>query len=118
MQKDEFNETKATNRNSKGQFGKGNPGKPKGAVNKTTYEEKQRIEWVLQLLDESLEDNLSRLRPKEQIELWLNLQEYVRPKLQRMNLDISPSDDKVSKITFEVLRSGVSDISSSDGQEG
>lgn len=106
MKNNECNEPKNVSRNNKGQFGKGNPGKPKGAVNKTTAVEKQRIEWVLTLLDESLEDNLRLLRPKEQIELWLNLQEFVRPKLQRMNLDLGPTDDKISKITFEVIRSG------------
>ena len=106
MNKDDKTISQVPARNNKGQFGKGNPGKPKGAVNKTTAEEKQRIEWVLSLLDASLEENLSKLRPKEQIELWLNLQEFVRPKLQRMNLDLGPADDKISKITFEVIRSG------------
>jgi hypothetical protein len=96
-----------TIRNSKGQFEKGNNGKPKGAKNKITQEYKERIEWVLELLDETLEESLNDLKPKEKVELWLNLQEYVRPKLQRMNLDLSPSDDSISKITFEVVRSEV-----------
>jgi hypothetical protein len=116
MNTNECKEPKNSNRNNKGQFGKGNQGKPKGAVNKTTAEEKQRIEWVLSLLDERLEENLSLLRPKEQIELWLNLQEFVRPKLQRMNLDLGPADDKISKITFEVIR-GSAPLTIESGEE-
>ena len=116
MENDEKIESQVATRNTKGQFGKGNPGKPKGAVNKTTAEEKQRIEWVLTLLDKSLEENLSKLKPKEQVELWLNLQEFVRPKLQRMNLDLGPADDKISKITFEVVR-GSTPLTIESGEE-
>jgi hypothetical protein len=46
------------------------------------------------------------LRAADKVRLWLDLQEFVRPKLQRMNLDLGPTDDKISKITFEVVRSG------------
>ena len=115
----ETNKTAQTgSRNSKGQFGKGNAGKPKGVQNKLTREYKERIEWVLELLDETLEESLSEMKPKEKVELWLNLQEYVRPKLQRINLDLSPTDDTISKITFEVVRSEASAGSATNGKEG
>ena len=94
------------NRNEKGKFLPGNTGRPKGAINKATREYKERVEWVLGLLDESLENDLKELRAADKVRLWLDLQEFVRPKLQRMNLDLGPTDDKISKITFEVVRSG------------
>ena len=94
------------NRNEKGKFLPGNTGRPKGATNKATREYKERVEWVLGLLDESLENDLNELRAADKVRLWLDLQEFVRPKLQRMNLDLGPTDDKISKITFEVVRSG------------
>lgn len=86
-------------------FKPGEGGRPKGAKNKTTREIKERIEWVLEILDESLEDNLNELKAADKVKLWLDLQEFVRPKLQRMNLDLTTPDDAVSKITFEVVRS-------------
>lgn len=91
-------------KNEKGQFAKGHGGKPKGAINKTTAANKERIEFVLGLLDESLEEDVQKLKPKERVELWSTLQEFIRPKLQRMNLDIAPPEDKVTKITFEVVK--------------
>jgi len=91
-------------KNEKGQFAKGHGGKPKGSLNKTTIANKQRIEKVLTLLDETLEEDIQNLKAKERVELWATLQEFIRPKLQRMNLDITPPEDKVTKITFEVIK--------------
>ena len=85
-------------------FKPGQGGRPKGAANKITRENKERVEWVLELLDETLEDSIRKLKPKDQVDLWMNLQEFIRPKLQRMNLDIAPPEDKVTKITFEVVK--------------
>jgi hypothetical protein len=87
-------------------FKPGQGGRPKGAQNKLTREIKERVERVLELLDNELEADLLKLRPAERVKLWADLQEYVRPKLQRMNLDLSPADDKISKITFEVVKTG------------
>ena len=88
------------------QFKPGQGGRPKGASNKITREMKERIEWVLELLDEKLEANIEKLKPKEMVELWLSLQEYVRPKLQRVNLEVDPGDKKINKIIFEIVQSG------------
>jgi len=82
----------------------GNPGRPKGAKNKITTEVKERIEWVLNLLDDTLTDDLESLKAVDRVRLWIDLQEYVRPKLQRVNLDLTPTDSTINKITFEVLR--------------
>ncbi len=84
-------------------FKPGEGGRPKGSPNKVTTEHKERVEWVLDLLNETLEVSIRKLKPKDQVELWMNLQEYIRPKLQRMNVDISPAEDKITKITFEVI---------------
>ena len=88
-------------------FKPGEGGRPKGSPNKITSEQKERIEWVLELLDETLEDSIRKLKPKDQVDLWMNLQEYIRPKLQRMNVDLGPVEDKLTKITFEVIQSGI-----------
>ena len=88
-------------------FKPGQGGRTKGSPNKITSEQKERIEWVLELLDETLEDSIRKLKPKGQVDLWMNLQEYIRPKLQRMNVDLGPAEDKLTKITFEVIQSSL-----------
>ena len=52
---------KEAGRNTKGQFGPGNPGKPKGSKNKVTSEQKERIEKVLAMLDETLDEDLLKM---------------------------------------------------------
>ena len=88
-------------------FKPGNPGRLKGTPNKLTTEKKKRLEWIVELLEETIEDNIAALKPKEKVDLWMNLQEYVRPKLQRMNVDLGPTEDKLTKITFEVIQSAI-----------
>jgi len=90
-------------RNTKGQFGPGNPGKPKGAKNKVTAEQKERIEKVLAIIEETLEEDLLKMKPKERVDLWAALQEYIRPKLQRTQVEVEGGEDKITKMTFEVI---------------
>ena len=92
------------NRNKKGQFVAGNQGRPKGAGNKLTSDRKERIAEVFAKLEESLMDDIETMKPKEKIELWVDLQEFIQPKLQRVALDVGSEEEKVSKITFEVIR--------------
>ncbi len=93
-------------------FKPGQGGRPRGVQNKLTRAYKERVEWVLGLLDETLEADLQALKGGERVRLWLDLQEFVRPKLQRMNLDLGADDQTVSKITFEVVKS------EKDGEKG
>ncbi|MBT3747491.1 MAG: hypothetical protein HOG34_00800 [Bacteroidetes bacterium] len=91
-------------RDNNGKFLKGHSGlKRKGTLNKKTVEIKQRIEKVLELLDESLETDLMALSPKEKIQLWMDLQEFIRPKLQRTQTDLTTKGNELTKITFEVV---------------
>jgi len=85
----------------------GGKGRPKGTPNKLTTEKKQRLEWIVEELEETLEKDIATMKPKDRVELWLSLQEYIRPKLQRMNVDISPAEDRITKIIFEVVPSAM-----------
>ena len=93
-------------RNNKGQFASGNIGKPKGAKNKVTSEQRERIEKVLAMLDETLDEDLEKMKAKERVDLWAALQEYIQPKLQRTQVEVEAIEEKVTKITFEVVGSG------------
>lgn len=61
-------------------------GSRKGIPNKRTKEAIERVEWVLGVLEETLEADLKKLSPSQKTLMWKDLQEYVRPKLQRTTL--------------------------------
>lgn len=67
-------------------FPEGNPGKPKGAKNKRTIDAEKRVEFVLSILEETLQDDIEAMDPTERVKLWNGLQEYIRPKLARTEL--------------------------------
>ncbi len=84
-------------------FKPGEGGRPKGATNKITREIKDRAEWMLDLCDERIVESIAKLRPKELVDLSVSLQEFIRPKLQRVNLDVGKEDKTITKITFEIV---------------
>lgn len=86
-------------------FKPGEGGRPKGVKNKITREIQAKVEWVLELLDETVEEDLKKMKPPDRIRLWADLQEYIRPKLQRVNLDVETEDKVITKITFELVDS-------------
>jgi hypothetical protein len=92
----------AINKKTQG-FKPGEGGRPKGVKNKITREIQAKVEWVLEMLDETIEDDLQKMKPPERVKLWTDLQEYIRPKLQRVNLDVGPEDKEITRITFEVV---------------
>ena len=94
-------------------FKPGEGGRPKGIKNKITREIQAKVEWVLEMLDETVEEDLKKMKPPERIKLWTDLQEYIRPKLQRVNLDVGNEDKSISKITFEVV--GAAPATATDG---
>lgn len=97
-------------------FKPGEGGRPKGATNKITREIKERAEWMLELCDERIVESIAKLRPKELVDLSVSLQEFVRPKLQRVNLDVGTEDKEIRSITFKVVRSGDPTIPAIDDQ--
>jgi hypothetical protein len=88
-------------------FKPGQGGRKTGSCNKITLEQKERVEWVLGLLDDTLEEDIRNLKAEKRVELWSVLQEFIRPKLQRMNVDITPVEDRITKITFEVVEAAM-----------
>lgn len=69
----------------------GNPaGRPKGTPNKTTTAAKEAFLTVMELLEKrmtSSEDIISRLSPAKAAELYVNLLNYVKPKLNKNQND-------------------------------
>jgi hypothetical protein len=66
------------------QFQKGNPGKPKGSVNKTTQKIKDAYAKLLEGNLHALQEDLLLLEPKDRLHFLLSLSEYILPKLARV----------------------------------
>ena len=68
-------------------FGKGNPGKPKGAVAKVTADVRETIKAALSgVSGDDLSTRLRQLEPKDFIDAYTKLAEFVTPKLARTQL--------------------------------
>ena len=89
------------------QFREGNAGRPKGVRNKISRERQEKIDEILSIADDMVEEALRKLKPKELLDIWVGLTEYVCPKLQRVTLDTEPEDNKITKIVFEIVPPGL-----------
>ncbi len=87
-------------------FKPGQGGRPKGIKNKITREQKAWVEWVLEMAEDRVEESIAKLKPKELIDMCVTLQEFVRPKLQRVNMEVETESTKLTKIIFEVVGEG------------
>lgn len=81
------------------QFKPGNPGRPKGAKNKISPEVKERVESVLEMLDDDIQDLIKNMNEKEKIRMWYDLQEFIRPKMNRTAVEID-KEDEITEIRF------------------
>jgi hypothetical protein len=72
----------------KGQFTKGNPGKPKGTKNKVTQSIRDKFEQLLDGVgvEQMVADLQSIERPTERLNIIMGLAEYLVPKLARTNI--------------------------------
>lgn len=91
-----------------GKFEKGNSGRPKGAKNKKTAENRERVNKVISHLYENyLMADLEEIGSSERVKTLIALMEYSLPKLQRiahtgedgerLNIQIKVVDDNNSK---------------------
>ena len=61
-------------------------GRPKGSQNKTTAETKAFLARISNKLGERIEEDLDMMEPKDRVKIWLELQEYLIPKLSRTEI--------------------------------
>ena len=83
----------------------GNPhGREQGSQNKATAAAKERVAAVLAELDTTILTYVGWLNAPERIALWLKLQEYVRPRLQRVAVASEPESGATpGVVTVEIV---------------
>ena len=87
-------------RNHNGTFRKGHTGaKPIGARNKVTLALKEKIQLFLEdySIDE-MNSDFKKLEPKERLQVFTGLVEYIQPKLERFHASIGNSDRIITVI--------------------
>ena len=86
-----------TNRTKTGQFAKGHKGlKPKGAVNKSTSEMKERLQKLMDSYDEEqMIADLESLKPPDRLKIMTGLLEYVLPKLNKTDFTLAKESDEI-----------------------
>jgi hypothetical protein len=76
-----MSETNGLNRNDNGTFGKGNPGKPKGAVTKVSTKVKESIFHFLEANIDKIQEDFDKLKPRERLQFISEIIPYAAPKL-------------------------------------
>ncbi|MBM3403260.1 MAG: hypothetical protein FJY21_13330 [Bacteroidetes bacterium] len=84
------------------QFQKGNPGRPKGAKNKSPQLMRDRIQALFDNNFELIQEDLESLNPKDRLKFLTDLIPYLLPKLQTTTFS--------QKIDFQELNEDDLDI--------
>lgn len=79
-------------------------GRPKGVPNKVNQDLKTRIAQIVESGIETIETDLVSLAPKDRVNAYLKLLEYLLPKQRESKIDIgSLSDDEVETLLNKAL---------------
>lgn len=72
-------------------FAKGNSGRPKGATNLATRKAKEKVEKILSssvFTQKQIIADIQELEPKERLDVYIKLNEFIIPKLARVKADV------------------------------
>jgi hypothetical protein len=95
---------------------KNGKGRPKGSPNKVTSTAKELINSINDQLKDNILEDIKSLEPYERVKVWLQLQDYLVPKVQRIiseTIEEEPEqkedssiipDDVIKDCTMDELR--------------
>jgi len=84
-------------------FEKGNPGKPKGAKNKSTQLMRDRIQSLFDDNFEKIQEDLESLEAKDRLKFLTDLIPYLMPKLQSTTHSQSIDLDSMTELELDIL---------------
>lgn len=98
-------------KDAKGKFMPGNPGKPKGAMVTSTLKIKKAVVDFLELNMDAVQESFDKLKPIEKLQFITAIMPYAIPKQQSVQSEIKAEiDHKIDKITVEIIKTTNSEI--------
>lgn len=99
-------------RNENGTFGKGNPGKPKGAVVKVSVKVREAIVNFLENNVDKIQADFDTLRPKDKLRFVAEILQYAAPKLSSVQTEVQGDISHRIEITWNdpPTRNGNADL--------
>ncbi len=90
-------------------FKKGNPGKPKGARNKTGCDLRALISGFLEDNFAKVASDFDKLQPKDRAKLYIDLLQYSLPKLQAISNSFEGmSDEQIDRLYTSITEKLIS----------
>lgn len=96
----EQTENIGSQRNENGTFGKGNPGKPKGAVTKVSVKVREAIVNFLEANVDKIQQDFDTLKPREKLQFVAEILPYAAPKLSSVQTEIQGDISHRIEITW------------------
>ena len=90
-------------RDNKGRFKEGNPGKPSGAKNKASRELRKRISDFIEKNIDQIESDINEMEPKERVKVFIQLMEYAIPKMRSIEADITQDESLTDTERAEII---------------
>lgn len=87
-------------RDESGRFGKGNPGKPKGAVTKVSVKVRESIVNFLENNVDKIQDDFDKLKPRERLQFVAEILPFAAPKLSSVQTEIQGDLNHRIEITW------------------
>jgi len=92
-------------------------GRNKGTPNKTTGELREHLQTIVEGFADQVEKDLKGLPPRERVNLWLRLAEFVLPKLQRTEFVESDTSSKEKPVwIIEIPRTEMDEVRANKGE--
>lgn len=95
------NNGELTDRDEKGRFGMGNPGKPKGAASNASAKVKLAVVDFLERNTENIQETFDKLKPYEKMRFISDILSYATPKLSSIQSENQTNVTGGITITWE-----------------
>lgn len=94
-------ETNGEDRDSLGRFGKGNPGKPKGAVVKVSVKVREAIVKFLEDNMDTIQGDFDKMKPRERLQFVAEVLPYAAPKLSAIQTEVNADHSGTITVRWE-----------------
>lgn len=93
-------------------------GRPKGALNKINAKQKATLEMVMDSLAETILEDLALVTPSRRLEIYKELQTYIRPKLASNKVESEVKQDTKIEVVFKPYKLNNKGTDSSEESDG